>query len=93
MRSSFPNPWVEVILEQMWIVRQSTDLVARVIDPELLMDPQAMVDYCLHPSAERLNPLEFHGRRRLSAQCREQAGPSTNDARACQALAGRHGRQ
>ena len=61
MRSSSSNPWAEVIIEQMWIVRQSTNALVRCIDPELLLDPQAVVEYCLHPSAERLNPLEFHG--------------------------------
>ncbi len=67
MTSSLPNPWAEVILEQMWIVRQTTTLVARSIDAELLCDPQALTDYCLNPSEERLNPLEFHGKRRASA--------------------------
>jgi len=70
MRSSFPNPWAEVIIEQMGIVRQSTNVVARCIDPELLLDPQAVVEYRLHPSAERLNPLEFHGKRRRNAVSR-----------------------
>ncbi|MEP7282964.1 MAG: hypothetical protein ABI696_13370 [Rubrivivax sp.] len=30
---------------------------------ELLLDPQAMTNYCLHPTAKRLNPLDFHGKR------------------------------
>jgi len=93
MRSSFPNPWADVILAQMWFVWQTTDVVARCIDPELLLDPQAMVDYCLHPSAERLNPLEFHGKRRSTAQCVEQTGLSTHDTPAFQAQAGQPGRQ
>ncbi len=81
MRSNFINPWAEAILEQMWIVRQTTDVTARSMDPEFLLDPQAMTDYCLHPSTERLNPLEFHGKRRLSAQgAKRQALPRRTDA-------------
>ncbi len=64
MKSSFPNPWVAMILQQMWTVRQTADVVARSIDPELLLDPQTMTDYLTHPSEKRLNPLEFHGKRR-----------------------------
>jgi len=64
MRSSFQNPWAEVILNQTWIVWQTAEVVARSIDFELLLDPQALTDYCLNPSEKRLNPLEFHGKRR-----------------------------
>lgn len=64
MRNSFSNPWVEIILEQMWIVRQTSEVLVRSIDFELLLDPKALTDYCLNPSEEILNPLEFHGKRR-----------------------------
>lgn len=67
MRSSFQNPWAEVILNQTWIVWQTAEVVARSIDFELLLDPQALTDYCLNPSEKRLNPLEFHGKRRSPA--------------------------
>ena len=64
LRISFNNPWIDAMLEQAWIVSQVTGTVAKCIDPELLSDAQALSDYCLHPSEERLNPLEFHGKRR-----------------------------
>jgi len=80
MTSSFPNPWVEVMLEQMWIVRQTTAMLATSIDFNLLLDPQAMTDYCLNPSEKRLNPLEFHGKRRASVAQRSLSGKSEHDA-------------
>lgn len=72
-RSRFPNPWV-VILEQMRIVRQTTEVIARSIDPEILLDPRTLTDYRLHPNEKRLNPLEFHGKRRLPAPRRPKSG-------------------
>ncbi len=80
MRSSFSNPWVEVILEQMWITRQTTAMLASSIDFDLLLDPQAMTDYCLNPSEKRLNPLEFHGKRRASVAQRSISGKPEHDA-------------
>ena len=67
MTTRFDNPWFAVVLEQMWICRQATEVVAKCIDPQLLLDPQALTNYCLHPSEPRLNPLEFHGKRRLAS--------------------------
>lgn len=67
MRTDFNNPWLEAMLEQMWFVRQATDTAAKCIDPELLHDAQALSDYCLQPTERRLNPLEFHGKRRSPA--------------------------
>jgi hypothetical protein len=64
MTSSYNNAWLDAVLEQIWFVRQATDVAAKSIDPQLLRDPQAMTDYCLNPTAQRLNPLEFHGKRR-----------------------------
>jgi hypothetical protein len=52
----------------MWIYRQATDVLVKCIDVELLSDPQALTQYCLHPSEQRLNPLEFHGKRRSAAK-------------------------
>ncbi|MEP7281451.1 MAG: hypothetical protein ABI696_05695 [Rubrivivax sp.] len=78
MTSHFPNPWAEAILEQMWIVRQTTAMLARSVDLELLLDPQAMTDYCLNPTEKRLNPLEFHGKRRVrKGSTRDPATPGT----------------
>lgn len=67
MKSSFSNPWVDAVLEQMWVYCQVTEVVAKCIDAELLSDPQALTQCCLHPSEQRLNPLEFHGKRRSAA--------------------------
>ncbi len=64
MTSSFHNPWVESMLGQMWIYRQATEVAAKCIDTELLHDAEVLTDYCMQPSEQRLNPLEFHGRRR-----------------------------
>lgn len=55
MKSSFSNPWVDAVLEQMWVYCQVTEVVAKCIDPALLS------------SEQRLNPLEFHGKRRSAA--------------------------
>jgi hypothetical protein len=79
MTNNFPNAWVEVVLEQLWIVRQTTSVVAKCIDTELLCDPQALTDYCLNPSEERLNPLEFHGKRCAPAQP-PRSGKAERDA-------------
>ena len=76
MTNSILNPWVKVILEQMWIVHQTTAMAARSIDFELLLDPQAISDYWLNPTEKRLNPLEFHGKRRApNAQRFRSGGP------------------
>lgn len=80
MKSSFNNPWFEVILEQMWIARQTTSMVARSIDTELLGDPQALTDYCLNPTEKRLNPLEFHGKRRVPRAPYSRSGNPEPDA-------------
>jgi hypothetical protein len=67
MKTSFNNPWFEVVLTQMWVWCQATEVVAKCIDSERLSDPQALTRYGLHPSEQRLNPLEFHGKRRSAA--------------------------
>ncbi len=79
MTNSILNPWVEVILDQLWIVRQTTAMVARSIDVELLLDPQAMSDYWLNPTEKRLNPLEFHGKRRAPQARHSRSGNPEND--------------
>lgn len=60
----FNNTWVNVWLNQMWICRQVTDVVAKTMDSDLWLDPQALTGRGLRPSEPRLNPLEFHGKRR-----------------------------
>jgi hypothetical protein len=64
MTTSFIHAWAEMVLEQVWVYRQVNELVARSIDPELLRDRQALTEFCIRPSEPRLNPLEFHGKRR-----------------------------
>lgn len=82
MRIGFENPWVELMLEQAWIVRQMSETAAKCIDTDLLFDALALRDYGLHPSAERLNPLEFHGKRRAPTPRRS---PSSDPERRAQA--------
>lgn len=64
MLSSFNNPWLVVTIDPLWAVRQATETFAKCIDPDLLTDPQSMADYCTDPSEQRLNPFDFHGKRR-----------------------------
>lgn len=68
MKASLSNAWAEMMLEQLWICRQVNELVARTIDPQLLLDGQALTERCLHPTEQRLNPLEFHGKRRSPSE-------------------------
>lgn len=58
------NPWIEVWVEQMWICYQAAYVVAKTMDSRQRLDPLARADRWLHPSEPRLNPLEFHGKRR-----------------------------
>lgn len=64
MLSSFNNPWFTVVLDPLWAVRQATETAAKCVDPELLSDAQSLTDYCTDPSEQRLNPFDFHGKRR-----------------------------
>lgn len=64
---SFDNPWIDLALQQMWLYRQSVEVAAKCLDAELLASPQAFTDHCLNPTERRLNPIEFHGRRRPAA--------------------------
>ncbi len=67
MNARFDNPWFDAMLEQMWVYRQVTDVVAKTVRPDLQNDSHALTDRRLHPSEPRLNPLEFHGKRRSVA--------------------------
>lgn len=64
MTASINNPWVDVWIQQMWICWQATDVVAKTMESDLRLDPLTLADRCLHPREPRLNPLEFHGKRR-----------------------------
>lgn len=61
------HAWVEIFLEQMWVCRQVTDVVARTVGSGLLAHPHALDDRHPYPNEPRLNPLDFHGRRRSAA--------------------------
>lgn len=78
MNSSFHNPWVKLMLEQVWLCQQATDVAMKCVDTELLFDSQALSDYCLQPSEKRLNPLEFHGKRKRSPSRRAPAFQQTS---------------
>lgn len=54
MGKGFPGPWVQWVVEQIWVVRQITCIVARRIDVELPRDPQAMAGYGLKPIKEQV---------------------------------------
>lgn len=64
MTAGINNVWVDVWIEHLWICWQATDVAARTIDFDLQLGPRALADRCLHPREPRLNPLEFHGKRR-----------------------------
>ena len=64
MTSRFNTPWVKAWLEQMWVCSQVTDVVAKTVGSDLRLHPQALPDRALYPNEPRLNPLEFHGKRR-----------------------------
>jgi hypothetical protein len=70
MTHNLHNRWAAMMLMPMWIHHQTTEVVAKCIDPELLRDPRALNDFWRPPAGERLNPLEFHGKR---AQRRQDA--------------------
>lgn len=80
MRSSYPYRWAEVILEQMLIARQITGVLARSVDLERLPLPQAKADNCENQAKDRLNPLEFHGRRHSPAPKCSRAGHPEHSA-------------
>lgn len=58
------NPWLELWFKQVCNNQLAADTMTRNIDDLLAQVPRTLVDQCLPPSGERLNPLEFHGRSR-----------------------------
>lgn len=68
MNSSLNNPWFNMVFVQMWIVRQASESIAHCIDPDLVLDPLALANHSLDSRSPRLNPLEFHGKRRVSGR-------------------------
>lgn len=67
MLSSFNNPWLTVVIDPLWTVRQATETAAKCVDPELVGNSQSLTNYCTDPSEQRLNPFDFHGKRRPSS--------------------------
>ncbi len=82
MTAHLNNPWVNLWLEQMWLGARITDTASKCVDAELLLDPQALTEHCLEPNEPRLNPLDFHGKRRSTPR---RASPSRGLERTPQA--------
>lgn len=54
MLSSFNNPWFTVAADPLSAWRQAAEAAARCLDADLRAEP----------NGQRLNPFDFHGRRR-----------------------------
>lgn len=63
-RNRLSNPWLEMWLRHACKNHLAADQMTRNIDTVLSQIPRTVVDQCLPPSDEPLNPLEFHGRSR-----------------------------
>ena len=61
------NPYALWMRDQARVSRQRAE-VAEGLDFVLLLDPQAVSDFWLQPAEPRLNPIEFHGKRRSPAR-------------------------
>ena len=61
------NPWLEMWFRHSCSYHLATDAMTNNVDAYLTQYPRALVDYCLPPSDEPLDPLEFHGRSREPA--------------------------
>ncbi|MEO8057244.1 MAG: hypothetical protein ABI671_02885 [Burkholderiales bacterium] len=61
------NLWVEALVKQMWVCTQIADVVAKTVGSDLRPDLQTQNDASLRPIEPRLNPLEFHGKRRSAS--------------------------
>ena len=64
MRRHIPTTWAGLVLAQMKFMRQSTDLLTGKADTEHRSDAQARPVGGRNPADGRLNPIEFHGKRR-----------------------------
>jgi hypothetical protein len=72
------NPWADAMLAQLWICQLANHIALKTCDPQ-----NWMTDAYLLPREPRLNPLEFHGRRRsislpqgAEANGRRQSNPA-----------------
>lgn len=94
MLSSFNNPWFTVVTDPLWTFRQATQTAARCVDAEFLSDLQALVSDGAEQREQRLNPFDFHGRRRPASRvgARRSALESEADARDASAADLPHGK-
>ena len=74
MKVSFGNMWIGLVLQQTCNYRLANAVMAKSLETCLPVGPQTLVDCRLPASEERLNPLEFHGKRRPVWPLRSQAG-------------------
>lgn len=63
MTTRFNPPWLDLWLEQVWACAQVGEVVAKTMDPQLLLDPEVRTASRPNRFEDRLNPLEFHGKR------------------------------
>lgn len=63
MKTRFDPPWALAMREQMWFLGKASEAIVKCIDSKVLRGSPAPHDCCVEPLGERLNPLEFHGRR------------------------------
>lgn len=61
------NPWADAMLGQLLTCRLVFGVALKTCDPQNWVNVDAVPDACLPRREPRLNPLEFHGRRRSSA--------------------------
>ena len=73
MKDKFANVWIDPVLQQACNYRLTRELMTKGMEACLQVGPQTRVDCCMPPSDERLNPLEFHGKRCAEGPRRPQA--------------------
>ena len=60
------NPWTDTMLSQLLICRLVVDAALKTCDPQIWVNVDAIADATLPRHEPRLDPFEFHGRRRSS---------------------------
>jgi hypothetical protein len=61
MKTRFDPPWA--LAEQLWLFGKASEVIVKCIDSKVLRGSTAAHDCCVESLDQRLNPLEFHGRR------------------------------
>lgn len=64
MLSSFRNPWLALAADPLWSVRLAAEAAAKCAGAELFGDAKDTAGACGEQRDARLDPFEFHGRRR-----------------------------